>query len=585
MQTIEVLRDGASAQYGSDAIAGVINVRLRNDSDGGDVTVSYGQRDSSYDTPTGPLPAGATWSAPSAIERDVSDGETLTVSAWKGLGFGETGFLTLAGEYKEQDRTERGGYDFRQQYPLVGTAFDPRERLRPLQCLVRRARARPADLVRKCRVRPGNGASLYGWASYQNREALSAGFFRRALDDRNIIEIYPDGFLPIIAPEVDDYSAAGGVTWKLGEWDMDTSLVYGRNEMDFTIENTLNRSLGTASGTKFDAGGFAYDQLVFNISGVRQVEIGAWPRRSTSRPASKRATKRYEIFAGEPDSYRNGGVLLPNGTPTQSGAQVFPGFRPANEVDEDRTAIGVYVDLEANITDKLLGSAAVRAEDYSDFGETIPASSPRAMTSPSRSHCAARCRTDSARRRCSSSTSPRPRRTSSTACRSTSRPSRSAILSHKHSARSRWMPRNPSTSRSAPCFASRRSASRSTLIASISRTASCCPRTSRRPTCATYLQALGFIGVGGGRFFINGVDTETSGVDMVVNWPWETDTVRDVRFHARRQLHDDGRNEGAADAGTGGVEPAAAAIRSDQRADARGRYAGGENRRDRQLVG
>ena len=82
VQTIEVLRDGASAQYGSDATAGVINVRLREDTDGGDVTLSYGQRESSYETPTGPLPTGATWSAPAKIERDVSDGETFTVSAW-----------------------------------------------------------------------------------------------------------------------------------------------------------------------------------------------------------------------------------------------------------------------------------------------------------------------------------------------------------------------------------------------------------------------------------------------------------------------------------------------------------------------
>ncbi len=170
--------------------------------------------------------------------------------------------------------------------------------------------------------------SLYGWASYQNREARSAGFFRRALDDRNVIEIYPDGFLPIIAPEVDDYSAAGGVTWKLGEWDMDTSLVYGRNEMDFTIENTLNRSLGTASGTEFDAGGFAYDQLVFNFSGVRQVEMGALASPLNVAAGIEARNESYEISAGEPDSYRNGGVLLANGTPTQSGSQVFPGFRP-----------------------------------------------------------------------------------------------------------------------------------------------------------------------------------------------------------------------------------------------------------------
>ena len=147
--------------------------------------------------------------------------------------------------------------------------------------------------------------------------------------------------------------------WKLGDWDMDSSLVYGKNEMEFTIENTLNRSLGPASKTVFDAGGFDYDQLVLNVSGVRPSKSARSPRRSTSRSASRRGAKATAIFAGEPDSYRNGGVLLPNGAPTASGAQVFPGFRPANEVDEDRTAVGAYVDLEANVTEKFLASVAV----------------------------------------------------------------------------------------------------------------------------------------------------------------------------------------------------------------------------------
>ncbi len=130
MNTIEVLRDGASAQYGSDAIAGVINLRLREERDGGDMSATYGWRDSSYDTITGTPPAGATWSAPPVLSRDVSDGETLTVSAWKGLPLGETGFVTVAAEYKDQERTERGGWDFRRQYPFVNgvpNAFDPRE--------------------------------------------------------------------------------------------------------------------------------------------------------------------------------------------------------------------------------------------------------------------------------------------------------------------------------------------------------------------------------------------------------------------------------------------------------------------------
>ena len=210
MQSIEVLRDGASAQYGSDAIAGVINVRLKQDDDGGDVMVAYGARDFDYDTPVSAAPPGATWPAPLSIGSSGTDGESLTVSGWKGLGFGETGYLTLAAEYKDQERTERGGYDFRQQYPLVGSAFDPREAaFDRFNAWYGEPELEQLTFFANGGGELDGGVFIYGWASYQDRESRSAGFFRRALDDRNVIQIYPDGFLPIIAPEVTDYSGGG----------------------------------------------------------------------------------------------------------------------------------------------------------------------------------------------------------------------------------------------------------------------------------------------------------------------------------------------------------------------------------------
>src|SRR5262245_60863579 len=127
VKSVEVLRDGASAQYGSDAIAGVLNLRLRDDRDGGEASVTYGYHDTDYDYIPGTLPAGATWTIPDKHSRHVSDGDTYTVSAWKGLSIGTDGFLTLSAEYKDQNHTERGGFDVRQQYPRVNGAFDPRE--------------------------------------------------------------------------------------------------------------------------------------------------------------------------------------------------------------------------------------------------------------------------------------------------------------------------------------------------------------------------------------------------------------------------------------------------------------------------
>src|SRR5690606_38576978 len=116
---------------------------------------------------------------------------------------------------------------------------------------------------------------LYSWLSYQDRAAKSGGFFRRAIDDRNVIEVHPDGFLPIIAPDVTDTSSAVGYEWDMGDWSFDASVVYGFNEMEFTIENTVNRSIGPSSATEFDAGGFNYDQIVGNFSAVTSFDVAA----------------------------------------------------------------------------------------------------------------------------------------------------------------------------------------------------------------------------------------------------------------------------------------------------------------------
>lgn len=370
ISAVEVLRDGASAQYGSDAIAGVINVRLREASDGGAVGVSYGVRKSEYEVPVTPPVAGLPITVGPTISRDVEDGEVLTLSAWKGLPLGDSGFLTVAGELKAQEHSERSGYDTRQNYPTpTGGGFDAREAtFNRFNAWTGEPQMDQYTLFANAGFDISEGVSLYGWTSYQYRDALSAGFYRRANDVRNVIEIYPDGFLPKINPAVTDFSAAAGTRFALGAWDMDTSLVYGSNRMEFTIKDTLNRSIGPTSKKVFYAGGFEYRQAVLNFSGVRQYDVGLASPLNVAAGLEYRK-EFYEIFAGEPDSYRNGGVLL-GGQPTASGAQVFPGFRPANEVDADRNATGVYLDLEANLTDALLVSAAVRGESYSDFGET-----------------------------------------------------------------------------------------------------------------------------------------------------------------------------------------------------------------------
>jgi iron complex outermembrane receptor protein len=524
--SIEVLRDGASAQYGSDAIAGVINVRLKDATDGGDLTLNYGTRDSSYEVPVTPGPADATWDTPAKVSRDLSDGETITVSAWKGFGFDDGGFLTLSAEYKDQERTERGGYDHRQQYARVNGQYDPREQtIDRFNAWYGEPELEQFSFFANAGTELSPTARMYGWASFQNRDARSAGFFRRSNDDRNVVAIYPDGFLPIIAPDVQDYSAALGVEWKLGEWNMDSSVVMGRNEMSFTIENTLNRSLGAASKTSFDAGGFDYDQIVMNFAGVRLYEVD-WLDSPLNVAAGVEARREaYSIFAGEPDSYRNGGVRLPNGNPTASGAQVFPGFRPDNVVDEDRTAIGAYVDLEANLTDQLLGSVAMRAEDYSDFGSNL--SGKLALRYDFTDRFALRgslqngFRAPSLQQQYFATTS--TNFINGVPFDITTFPATDPVAAALGA-----KPLDAETSVNLSLGAVLRFADVTLTIDAYRIDIDDRIVLSENLTQANvrdYLQSLGFIGVGGGRFFINGVDTETEGLDVVVDWPLVTESA------------------------------------------------------------
>lgn len=372
VKNIEVLRDGAAAQYGSDAISGVVNVRLRTNRDGGEATLTYGARVTEYDFIAAPRdPANGSWNAQTSRKR--TDGQSATVGAWKGLAWGDTGYVTIATEYKDQQHTERSGYDMRQQYPApVGGPYDPRElTINRYNAWYGEPEMQQSTLFMNAGNTMADGLKVYGWASYQRRDARSAGQFRRALDERNIIAIYPNGFLPIIAPTVDDASATGGVTWTMNDWDMDMSLGFGRNSMMFSVENSLNRSIGPSSKTSFDAGGFGYGQAVFNVTGVR-----AFPMPSLASPlnlalGAEVRSENYRIYTGEPDSYRQGGVLLASGLVSAPGAQVFPGFRPSDEINASRTAMGLFVDMEAKLSAKLLASFALRGEHYSDYGNSL----------------------------------------------------------------------------------------------------------------------------------------------------------------------------------------------------------------------
>jgi iron complex outermembrane recepter protein len=534
---IEVLRDGASAQYGSDAIAGVLNVKLREASEGGAAEVSYGWRETEYTVPVNTPAAGLGVDVPASgeISRERSDGHVLTLGGWKGFKLGEDGFLTVTAEYKDQQHTERSGFDVRQQYPL-----NPDDSYFAGESVINRFNAWTGEpdleqftLLANAGYDMGATTHLYGWASYQDRDTVSAGFYRRALDSRNVIEIYPNGFLPLIAPTTTDMSVGGGIQFEMGGWDMDTSLVYGSNEMDFTIKNTLNRSIGPTSGTSFDAGGFKYGQLVANFSAVKGFDVANLASPLNVAWGVEARREMYEITAGEPDSYRNGGVLL-NGSPTASGAQVFPGFRPENEVDEDRTSIAAYLDLEANITDKFLLSGAVRGESYSDFGETLTGK------------LAARYDfTDMFALRGSIQNGFRAPSLQQQFFQTTSTNFINGVpfdittfpVTDPVAQALGAQPLNAEKSQNYSIGAVFRVDRLNVTVDAYQINVDDRIVLSENLTSAdvrNYLEGQGFIGSGGGRFFLNGVDTETKGIDIVANYSFpETDFGRfDATFGA-----------------------------------------------------
>jgi len=364
---IEVLRDGASAQYGSDAIAGVINVVLKSGPAPPALMSKFGLSKGSF---PGNACAPSGQNCAEGADIDFADGGLFDLGGSWGLGLG-AGQLTVAAEYRQHGRTNRASFDPRDQV-VAGDAgtnavAEPNHRwgdpdTRDVMTFV------DADV-------PLNGHRshvLYGFGGYSRRVATSGGFYRRALDARNWPQVYPLGFLPLIEPTVGDLSATGGLRGVIRRWNYDASAGFGRNTFAFDVANSLNVSLGPIAGeTRFDAGRLELGQFVANVDVSRAFRIGALAGPLNVAMGTELRHERYVIRAGEPDSYRDGGVPNQFGGPAAIGAQVFPGFRPSNEVDQSRHSVAGYVDVEGDLVRWLRVDGALRAEDYSDFGGTV----------------------------------------------------------------------------------------------------------------------------------------------------------------------------------------------------------------------
>jgi iron complex outermembrane receptor protein len=357
VKRVEVLRDGAAAQYGSDAIAGVINIILKDSATDGIASMEYG-------------------------ETFEGDGETWVANVNSGFALGSEGFVNLTYQYRDRGATNRAGLDGTRQYPCTdGTTIDfgcsTITTLDPREATYNRNSFRIGDADNEQHALAVNAAidigmgELYGFATYSTRDNQSGGFTRTASNATgNVLSIYPDGFLPLINTDIEDFSAFGGYRWDTASgWGFDISAGYGDNSFGFLISNSLNASLGAASPTSARAGELALDQTTVNFDASKLFDAGAIPF-NVAWGAEYR-DEGYQITPGEPASYENGEQVNPyTGQKYAPGFQVFRGFSPAEALNRSRDSWALYADLESQVTDKLLLTGALRYEDFSDFGDT-----------------------------------------------------------------------------------------------------------------------------------------------------------------------------------------------------------------------
>ena len=429
IKRIEILEDGAAAQYGSDAIAGVINIVLKN-SEGLEFQVNQGsnwgdqtnnqsggmdgesfQFDVNYGIPlddnggfinfTGSLStrapsyragaegfSGQIFDASNSVEwiglnsGAGSDITQYSLSQIQTFAQGVTYFpFSLKNQINGANSIDelRGLLNFNTSEDELATRGLTRQ---DFSMRVGQSRLRNGKFMANMEFQINDDFSFYAFGGISHRKGNAAGFYRRPAQSRAFTGLYPAGMLPEINSIVNDESIAVGIKGKQGDWDIDFSNTYGKNSFDFNIGNSSNASLQQASPLEVYAGGFSFTQNTTNLdltkfyddvmSGLN-VAVG-----------SEYRMEAYDITAGQEESwatYDVNGEIWNGDAATQvtdffgrsrpGGIQVFPGFRPANERNATRNSYAFYGDLELDVNKNLFLSGAVRYENYSDFGSTF----------------------------------------------------------------------------------------------------------------------------------------------------------------------------------------------------------------------
>lgn len=360
LKRVEVLRDGAAAQYGSDAIGGVVNLMLNTASSGGTVTAYSG---TGYSKPNLDV-TGA--KAPET----TTDGFTYSVGTNFGLKLGKSGFVNTTLNYFHTD-----GYDRSGTYK-AGAGFYTNNKVKDDSLVA----ANGIDLDRAILGSAENttyGAFInaghpinakwdfYTFGGYTNKYAITGVFTRPPSNKRrSVLELFPNGYNPIAPGRFHDFAWTAGTKGKVGaDWNLDLSAGFGSNRVNFTAENTVNPSLGAASPTEFYVGSTQVTQSVVNADLAKTFRKDQYPNFSVATGTEFR----YETFkqiAGDKASWEAG----PDKLTKDVGSSGREGFHELSAGDWNRTNIGLYVEAESDITKNFLLGAAVRGENYSDFG-------------------------------------------------------------------------------------------------------------------------------------------------------------------------------------------------------------------------
>ncbi|EIZ78147.1 TonB-dependent receptor [Novosphingobium sp. Rr 2-17] len=370
---IEVLRDGAAAQYGSDAISGVINIILDDTPSGGDLSLTGGQLYS-------------------------KGGELAQVSASYGTRLGgDGGFVRFALEAKYHDRAKSSAQPVPYIYPLVNGQPDPREESANHLIAGGYGRSNRDKIVNtsyNAELPLNDDTTLYSFSTLSYRDikdargasiAAATGYGGQANTQGSSVlpQIYPGGFQAYRRIKEWDYQAALGIRSQLSDWDLDLSSTYGKDSVELGAENTLNPSLGPTSPTSFYMGRQKQDLWVNNLDVSHGYELGFAKPLNVAVGVEHR-WERFQNIAGEPDSYRDGGYVIPiddtpfgqlyGGRSPSPGLVSFTGTSPADATSLSRSNLAAYLDLSTDVTKGWFVGLAGRYEHYTDSaGDTFSA--------------------------------------------------------------------------------------------------------------------------------------------------------------------------------------------------------------------